>query len=113
MTLVAALTVTRRPIAAFDATPALPVFAVGAVHVRDVPGDFGLNRPSGGVLKGLSDLLCGQRRIALTEAVIRPCRSKALLIKCGPLVTGGTRGVKHPVHAIDINSSTAPVRSTK
>ena len=34
MTLVAALTLTRSPIAAFDAGPALPAFAVGAVNVR-------------------------------------------------------------------------------
>ena len=34
MTLVAALTLTRSPIAAFDAAPALPAFAVGAVNVR-------------------------------------------------------------------------------
>src|SRR4029077_11104037 len=33
-TLVAGLTVTRSPIAAFDATPALPVFTVGAVNIR-------------------------------------------------------------------------------
>ena len=106
MTLVAALTVIRSPIAAFDATPALPVFAVGAVHVRDVPGDFRFEQTVWRGTQRAKRLIVWPAPNFFDRSRDSAVPTKALLIKCGPLVTGGTRGVKHPVHAIDINSRT-------